>query len=183
MTELTSVSNTVSRSHAWLLRHCLILMSHIYFVPTHKSQNKLPRFHTAGAGPLQTDGKAGGGFGEEDGGTWNEHCFKWSNLCRKLLFSHPLFAFWRGDTGFANGQERLVSLTLQEQTKNDFLCLDFFLFHLAGWSVHFVVVSYLIHSFPSFLCFFTLLDRGQTRSTYLPTTRKDIVLLTKKGKN
>lgn len=60
-------------------------MSHIYFVPTHKSQNKLPRFHAAGAGPLQTDSKAGGGFGEADGRTgawWQE-----SLLCPSSVFA------------------------------------------------------------------------------------------------
>lgn len=40
---------------AWLIHHCVILMSHIYFVPAQKSGNQLPRFHAAGAGPLQTD--------------------------------------------------------------------------------------------------------------------------------
>lgn len=43
---------------AALIHHCLILMSHIYFVPTQKSWNKMPPFHAAGARPLQTDSKA-----------------------------------------------------------------------------------------------------------------------------
>lgn len=52
---LISISHSVWRSaSAWLIHHSPVLMSHIYFVLTQKSWNKLPRLRAAGA-PASTN--------------------------------------------------------------------------------------------------------------------------------